>query len=139
MLYHIAYISFSHKLLSERELEELLVKIRALNKKQGITGMLLYNNLSFIQVIEGEKEKLIMLYEKICKDPRHENIVKLVEEPINKRAFPDWSMGFEIIDNKQTAKIPGYNNFMTSENPNDLVKESTNEIINLLNSFRRFT
>jgi len=139
MLYHIAYVSFSHKVLSEKELEELLIKIRALNKKQGITGMLLYNNLSFIQVIEGEKEKLIQLYEKISKDKRHENIVKLLEEPIKKRVFPNWSMGFEIINNKQTAKIPGYSNFMNSENPVELIKESTIEIINLLNSFRRYT
>ncbi len=138
-LYHIAYVSFSTKELSEHELEELLKVIRRKNEKNGVTGLLLYNDRSFIQVIEGEQEALIKLYNQINKDPRHENIVTLLEEPIKKRAFPDWSMGFRIINNKQAAQIPGYSEFMTSSNSEELIKDSTREIIRLLNSFRIYT
>jgi len=139
VLFHIAYVSFSFKSLTEKELEELLLDIRNRNKKQNVTGLLLYNDGSFIQVIEGEKETLNHLFEKISKDNRHENIVKLVEEPIEKRAFPDWSMGFEVLNYKQIDHIPGYSKFMNSENPEELIKESTREIMHLLNSFRKYT
>lgn len=138
-LYHITYVSFSTKELSESELEGLLKVIRRKNEKNSVTGLLLYNDRSFIQVIEGEQEALIKLFNQIRKDPQHENIVTLLEEPIKKRTFPDWSMGFHIINNKQVAQIPGYSYFMTNSNSEELVKEGTREIIRLLNSFRTYT
>jgi len=136
---HIAYVSFSHKPLENSELESLLVEIRKKNKLQNITGLLLYNDQSFIQVVEGEISRLRKLFERISRDGRHENIVKLVEEPIEKRAFPNWSMGFKNINKKQAGKIPGFSKFMISDNPQELVKGSTREIMKLLNSFRRYT
>jgi len=136
---HIAYVSFSHKALSAKELEDLLFEIRRKNKKQDITGLLLYNDESFIQVVEGELSKLRELFERISKDQRHNNIVKLVEEPIEKRAFPDWYMGFRNISKEQADKIPGFSKFMISDNPQELLKGSTREIMKLLNSFRQYT
>jgi len=138
-LIHIAYVSFSNKELNEKELEELLIDIRKRNQKQKVTGLLLYNDGSFIQVIEGPSKMLIELYEKIKKDHRHENIVKLLEEPIKKRAFPDWSMGFRRLSKKQMSGALGFSDFMTADNPEKLIKNSTKEIIHLLNSFRRYT
>jgi len=138
-LFHIVYVSFSCSQLSEKELKDLLTEIRRKNKSHDVTGMLLYNDGSFIQVVEGEKQILKDLYERIKKDSRHENIVKLVEEPIEKRTFPDWSMGYEVVDYKQVSKIPGYSNFMSSDNPEELIKGSTKEIMSLLNSFKKYT
>ena len=78
-LIHIAYVSLSNKELDETELDELLMDIRKRNKQQNVTGLLLYNDGSFIQVIEGKSKMLIELYEKIKQDHKHENIVKLLE------------------------------------------------------------
>jgi len=138
-LYHIAYISFSYKSLSEKELKDLLLEIRKKNADQKITGLLLYNNESFIQVVEGERKTLENLFERIKQDKRHDNIVKLIEEPITKRTFPDWSMGFEIVDNKKIKKIPGYSNFINVENTEEIVKNGAKEIMQLLNSFKAYT
>lgn len=138
-LFHIAYVSFSDKKFTEKELEHLLFEIRSKNKEQNITGLLLYNNESFIQVVEGEKQILLKVFEQIKEDGRHHNIVKLIEEPIEKRSFPDWSMGFEMVDYKKTKNIPGFSNFMTTDNPARLIKNASREVMKLLNSFIRYT
>jgi len=138
-LIHIVYVSFSNKSLTEDEIVQLLKEVRAKNKAQDVTGLLLYNNEAFIQVIEGEKESIHTLYELIKKDTRHTNVVKLLEEPIEARAFPDWSMGFQRITKKETSEIRGFSDFMLSDNPEEKIKNTTSDVIYLLNKFRKYT
>jgi hypothetical protein len=138
-LTHIVYVSFSDKHLTEIELEELLTDIRERNQKQDVTGLLLYNDGSFIQIIEGPKEVIHNLYDKIKMDKRHSNIVLLLEDLINKRAFPDWSMGYYSITKEQGKRIPGYSDFMNADNPSDFLKGACKEVMRLLSSFRNYT
>lgn len=137
-LIHIVYVSFSDKKLSESELDDLL-GIRKRNKEQKITGLLLYKDESFIQLIEGPKKAIQDLFERIKVDPRHSNIVLLLEEKILKRAFPDWSMGYFRLKENQGKKLPGYSDFMHTEEPSNFVTETTKEAVRLLNSFKLHT
>jgi viroplasmin and RNaseH domain-containing protein len=136
-LIHIVYVSFSKKSLSEEEILKLLTEVRAKNKAQDVTGLLLYNNEAFIQVIEGQKNTINKLFEIIKKDTRHENVVKLLEEPVESRAFPDWSMGFQKITQKETSEIRGFSDFMLTDNPEEKIQNTTTDVIYLLNKFRK--
>lgn len=138
-LIHIVYVSFALRNLSEKELHDLLEEIRAKNHSRDVTGLLLYNDRSFIQVIEGGKKTIQHLFNTIKNDSRHTNVVKLLEEPIDKRAFPDWSMGFQRISNEQSSKIPGFSDFMQREKPAETIRGSTQQVVYLLDSFRKYT
>jgi len=138
-LIHIVYVSFAYKALSEKELDALLAGIRKKNEPRNVTGLLLYNDLNFIQVIEGAEKTIHNLFEAIEQDTRHTNIVKLLEESIEKRAFPDWSMGFRRISKKQTSRLPGFSDFLTAEDPEKVISGSTEQVMYLLDSFRRYT
>jgi len=138
-LIHIVYVSFSSEELSEAELQSLLKEVRSKNEQQQVTGLLLHNDGSFIQVIEGRQQTIRELFERIKKDSRHTNVVKLLEEPIKKRAFPDWSMGFRKISPEQSSAIPGFSNFMHEDNPVKTIQGSTRQVVYLLNSFRMYT
>lgn len=138
-LIHIVYVSFSSKEMSEDEIIELLSEIRVKNEKQNVTGLLLHNNESFIQVIEGERNTINRLFEKIKSDPRHDNIVKLLDEPIHSRAFPDWSMGFQEITSAETANIPGFSRFLISEEPEKEIEKAKPKVIDLLFKFKKYT
>ncbi|MGM0531432.1 MAG: BLUF domain-containing protein [Bacteroidota bacterium] len=138
-LIHIVYVSFAYKALSEKELEALLTGIRKKNEQRNVTGLLLYNDLNFIQVIEGTEETIHNLFKAIEQDTRHTNVVKLLEESIENRAFPDWSMGFRRISKKQTSRIPGFSDFLTGENPEKFISGSTEQVMYLLDSFRKYT
>lgn len=97
--------------LGPAELHSLLDGCRSNNAKRDVTGMLLYQHRSFFQVLEGDRSVVEALYEKIAKDPRHERMTKLVQEPITERAFADWTMGYSRITSSELATIPGLNDF----------------------------
>lgn len=138
-LIHIVYLSYSEKELSESELNGFLATIRRKNEIQNITGLLLYNDEAFIQVIEGKREIINNLFDIISKDSRHSNIVKLLEEPITKRAFPDWSMGFRKINKEQNMQLPGFSDFMQNKHSEIDYEECATAVRHLLYSFRKHT
>lgn len=137
-LIHIVYVSFSDQDLTEKELEELLVDIRKRNKLQKVTGLLLYNDGAFIQLIEGKAHIIQNLFEKIKNDKRHSNIVLLLEESIKKRAFPNWTMGYFRLNREQSEKIPGYSEFMHSTDSRKLIESTSYEAMKLLSSFKTY-
>jgi hypothetical protein len=132
-------VSFANKSLTEKELESLLTEIRKKNAQQNVTGLLLYNDLNFIQVIEGTKKTIHKVFNSIEQDSRHTNVVKLLEEPIKKRAFPDWSMGYRKLSKEQSSSIPGFSNFLNGEDQENIIRGSTQQVMYLLDSFRKYT
>lgn len=96
---------------SPGKLSALLDKCRSSNAKCDVTGMLLYQQHSFFQVLEGERNTIETLFEKIASDPRHKRVTKVILEPISERAFGNWSMGYPQITSTELAKIPGLNDF----------------------------
>jgi len=78
------------------------------NAEDGITGMLLYSQGNFLQVLEGERDKVDATYARIAQDPRHRNTVMLTEEPVDERHFANWSMGYRQLEPELAAQIPQY-------------------------------
>ena len=137
-LMHIVYVSFSFKDLTEIDLENLLADIRKRNKLQKVTGLLLYNDGTFIQLIEGKTRIIKNLFEKIKNDKRHSDVVLLLDESIKKRAFPDWTMGYYKLNKEQSGKIPGYSDFMHSSDSRKFIESTSHEAMKLLNSFKTY-
>ena len=81
--------------MSETDLVRLMEQSDADNKKRDITGMLLFLGDRFIQVLEGQKDDVIDLFDQIAVDPRHKKVSILLEGITRKRTFQDWTMGFE--------------------------------------------
>lgn len=75
------------------------------------------NGRSFLQVIEGEKKKVDQLVSAIEKDDRHRNITVIIREPIAKRSFGDWTMGYADLKKVDIEKIVGINDFFLQEEP----------------------
>ncbi len=138
-LIHIVYISFAEKHFTPQDLKALLGDIRPKNAERGITGLLLFQNGAFIQVIEGPSQAIHSLFEVIQKDRRHSRIVKLVEEPIEKRGFPDWSMGFRDISARKTSRLKGFTDLLDHPNPDQKLREITPQVRYLLKSFTKYT
>jgi hypothetical protein len=90
-------------------LVDLLAQARASNERVGLSGMLLYCSRSFLQVLEGDEAALEETYERIRADGRHTNLRLLLDIEVNQRLFPDWSMGFDHVDDDELAEeVPGY-------------------------------
>src|SRR5688572_26289250 len=93
-LYQLIYVSAAARSLSDPEVAQLLRSSRRRNLARGLTGMLLFHEGSFIQVLEGPKQEVLRLYARIERDPRHLNPRVLQRGEIDQRSFHTWSMGF---------------------------------------------
>lgn len=93
-IHHLFYLSTATSLLTNEQLAEILAAARHSNAQNGLSGMLLYQDGSFIQHIEGQEKDLYQTWERIQLDRRHKNTIILTQGPLNARLFPNWEMGF---------------------------------------------
>lgn len=76
----------------ERQVDELAREAAARNAQAGVTGLLVFVEHQFIQILEGESDAIEEVFERICCDFRHTN-VKLVDLVAAKeRLFGRWHM-----------------------------------------------
>jgi blue light- and temperature-responsive anti-repressor len=116
-LLQVVYCSTATNTLTRDEIEKLLRVSQRRNERLGVTGMLLCAGRSFLQVIEGEKQKVDQLVSSIEKDHRHRNITVIIREPIAKRAFGDWTMGYADLNKVDARNLVGFNTFFLQDEP----------------------
>ncbi|MBK8507451.1 MAG: BLUF domain-containing protein [Candidatus Competibacter sp.] len=104
-LSHILYISNFIETPTEADMEKLLFAARRNNQRDGITGVLLHHGKIFIQCIEGPRDQLDKLYARIEADPRHKNIIKVLDESIETRSFGTWQMGCSNLSESEFLGI----------------------------------
>jgi hypothetical protein len=107
------YASLAASSFKEDELPVLLERARHANAGQSVTGMLLYIEGSFFQVLEGEAEAVDAVYTRIMRDPRHTQVTLIIREPIAQRDFSEWTMGFCVVDRLHAGELIGENDFFT--------------------------
>ena len=90
-MHRIVYVSTAND-LSEDDLAELLAEATAHNARDNVTGFLLYNGNNFLQLIEGEADRIGQLMARIEVDERHSGVVRLIDEEAADRCAPGWAM-----------------------------------------------
>ena len=95
-LAQLVYISHSAVEFSSADLQKLALQAQSNNRKNEVTGFLLYSSGFFIQLLEGPLDIIEALFQKISSDSRHQQIRWLTTHFIEQRMFPDWDMN--LID-----------------------------------------
>jgi len=113
-MFHLIYLSSAVAPFSAADLQALLEISRRNNTASDVTGLLLYRDGDFLQVIEGEEAVLDQLYAKISRDPRHRRMTMLFRESIPSREFGDWSMGFRDLNTAPEQFPEGFNDLLNS-------------------------
>lgn len=112
MLYQIAYVSAAAEPIDQVALKTLVRQSRKNNEERDITGLLLYKNGHFMQVLEGPKEEVKRVYAAIAEDDRHEGIVQLLGREIEERDFPGWSLAFKTEGGVEPINVQSFTPFM---------------------------
>ena len=103
VIFQLIYTCALARQLNCSELKAIAQTSRARNLKLGITGILLCKDGSVLQVLEGDKDAVMELYEKITSDARITNPLILIKRMATEREFPKWSMGFKNADETDSA------------------------------------
>jgi hypothetical protein len=133
-LIHTIYSSAANGAFEEHEIPALLGRIRSSNESIDVTGMLLFIEGSFFQVLEGEPAVIDALIRKIQSDTRHKHFTLIIREPIPARNFGEWTMGFETIGLAEAGELLGENDFFKSASC--VARLSAGRAKKLLSAFR---
>ena len=93
-LHRLIYMSSAVGVLRADELDRILLRAKASNAGAGITGLLLLQEGTFLQVIEGSPAGVLSLMGRIRRDRRHTGLALLESHACAARAFPDSPMAY---------------------------------------------
>lgn len=96
MLTTIIYRSHICKNLPFHSVTDMVAAANVKNDLADVTGILLFNGTHFFQMIEGPEESVLSIYQHICQDKRHYNIVELLCDYAPARRFG--KTGMELFD-----------------------------------------
>ena len=131
MRYAISYVSTAAEKLNDTDISDILEKAEENNNRQDITGLLLYSEGNFFQIIEGEKDKVISLFEKIKEDDRHKDVIKLFGKPIHKDSFDGYKSDFISEDARYNiSRLKNYQHYIEI-----LDKPTQKAVSNILKAF----
>lgn len=105
-LFRLIYVSTVRPGLSDADMTSLLNTSQSNNEERFLTGYLVHNEESFMQLIEGPRLEVAYLFRRILQDDRHTGVVRILAEQADRRAFPGWPMNYFRVDS------PGRNGWM---------------------------
>lgn len=91
-LHFAIYVSRATQPLTPAALHDLQRQSREANRSAGISGCLVHQDGLFMQMLEGRRETLFALLDRIKADPRHGDFKLVIEGPATRRVFRDWGM-----------------------------------------------
>jgi len=125
LLYQLAYISHSRSPLDQATLSDILEVSQRNNARDQITGVLMYHDELFFQVLEGEQAAVEdCYYARILHDFRHRNLSISWCGVVERRTFSDWSMGYagpDEIGQHTRSKFRSLEQLKTDEGLNEPV------------------
>lgn len=93
-LWACMYVSSGFPGLTFADLDQILAASRVRNAAEGISGVLLFGGGNFLQYFEGPQRAVEALRARLSRDPRHHDIRVMLHDPIERRSFSAWQMGF---------------------------------------------
>ncbi len=103
----LIYSSVATRPLGDDDLAHLLGQSRRSNEREEVTGVLLFRNGYFLQLLEGPDAAVRAKFDRIKHDDRHTKVRVILEDQVEERQFPEWTMGFPVTD-ADLADAPGY-------------------------------
>ena len=114
----ICYVSTAAPNLSKKEIGDLLRTTEEKNNRRDFTGIFLFSQGNFFQILEGEKEQVEALFSKIKEDPRHYDVLIIFQKETGDGKFDRYTSSFTSEDARITNKdMESYQSLVESLDP----------------------
>ncbi len=133
-IFHLVYISEAYDHICYSDIQEILDSSKSNNLKNDITGLLIYKDHHFIQILEGVEALVMETVARIIQDRRNHHVRVIVESKSNQRIFESWAMAFHDGDIDRSTSDLVVKLFETALDQNKKEKES---LLQMLQCFRR--
>ncbi|WII73508.1 BLUF domain-containing protein [Bdellovibrio sp. 22V] len=128
--FHLVYMSHAAEDISYTDIRDILDISRKNNASEGVTGLLIFRESYFLQLLEGDERSVKKILGKIMMDDRNHTLKVLIETSSDKRLFSSWAMAFVDGDISSNSTQELVDLFNTCE------KHDKNNIIPMLEKFR---
>jgi Sensors of blue-light using FAD len=108
MLVRLMYASRAAQEVRPETLTSILRKSTQHNAAAGVTGLLCHTDAVYLQVLEGGRDAVSSLYNRIARDPQHTDVTLLLYEEIAERSFSGWAMGRVDVTRLNPALVLKY-------------------------------
>jgi hypothetical protein len=103
-MHRVVYVSRACPCVLSNGALEIATCAQDWNSAHEVTGLLLFDGERFLQAVEGPRQAVLPLMDRIGADRRHQ-LVQIVENrPVQSRLFPDWSMRFKHVGEQQAGE-----------------------------------
>lgn len=98
-LFTLLYISTFAPRARLSDVADIARTSRRRNSQDGITGLLVFDGASFVQLVEGPDEAVAALRVRLAEDRRHFDMdVQVFDYVDDERRFPDWDLGYHFAE-----------------------------------------
>jgi hypothetical protein len=108
MLVRLLYASRAAEPAADGLVDAIVQQARRNNPELGITGVLCHGGEVFLQVLEGGRDPVNALYNRIIADRRHRRVTLLNYEEILERRFAAWTMGHVNLSKVNSSTLLKY-------------------------------
>lgn len=116
-MFQLTYISTAMPHLPADEVGRILERSRRNNRRDEVTGLLLFDGKRFLQVLEGEQDVIETIYARIRSDPRHRAPVQISAGAKDRRCFAGWAMAFHAVDKVRPEELAAHVDTLVAEVP----------------------
>ena len=132
MPFQLIYSSAATERMPKSKLYKILLSSRSRNVSQDITGLLVFVNGVFLQILEGERDVVSALMQKISGDPRHSNVKVFQEKAVEQRTFSSWRMAYVTPSPRELATWTGLRGTATVEATLDMLHSDPDRVSSLV-------
>ena len=118
MVFSLVYSSTTDHDWSQDELVAVLEWSRGWNAVHGVTGLLLYRDCAFMQLLEGDEPTVRSLFARISTDRRHQDVDLMWTDQAERRRFAEWTMAFRELAEHHVTLV-GYDGTLNDEASDD--------------------
>ena len=101
----LVYISTARGAVTAADLQRILGASRRNNARDGISGLLFFDGVRFLQALEGDPGRVQAAFERIKDDVRHRAVVILSRREVAAREFGDWAMASRTALEGESAML----------------------------------
>ena len=94
----LIYMSSPSKVMNEESLLSVVRNAQKFNIEHDVSGFLISDNQTIVQLLEGSKKEVMSLFQKIKRDARHHDIKIQYQAATETRTMPFLGMGLCFIN-----------------------------------------
>ena len=131
----LVYLSDAKFGLEKSDIEKILTSSRRNNLNDEVTGLLIYSDGVFIQILEGVGETVERVFQRILDDSRHENVEILLDATVESRAFANWEMAFIESTPEELGQRAGVDGALDRSEVLRLLNQDQSRVTTFLHNF----